>query len=108
MANTTETNSNDSYIILYSANDERKYHIWFDKGTGVEPEIENSIGIRVNLAGTGVDPSDNVAQYLAEALLLVDDFDIVENISDVEITNVNNGETTDADTPNHYYLFLSY
>lgn len=96
---TAETNGNDSYITLSSANNERKYYVWFDKGTGIDPAIADSIGIRVNLAGAGVVGTDNVSEYIAAAFTELDDFNVVENPTSIVITNLNNGESDNADTP---------
>lgn len=98
VADTAETtSSNDSYISLYSAGDKRQYYIWFDKGAGDDPLIENATGIRVNLTGAG--SAENVAPYLADAVELIDDFSVSETATSVTIENVNNGDTTDTDTP---------
>jgi hypothetical protein len=98
--NTLETNANDSYIEIYSANDERKYYIWFDKGSGVDPLIDSATSIRVDLSADGIIGTDNVGQYLELALLEFSDFNITyDNIDTITITNINNGDSTDADTP---------
>jgi hypothetical protein len=100
VANTAETSSNDSYIILYSANDERKYYVWFDKGTGVDPLVDGATSIRVDLSADGIVGGDNVGTYLELALLDFTDFDVsFDTVDTITITNANNGETTDADTP---------
>jgi hypothetical protein len=101
VANTLETNANDSYIIINSANNERKYYIWFDKGTGVNPFIDAATSIRVDLSADGIVAGDNVGQYLELALLEFGDFNITyDNVDTVTITNVNNGDTIDTSTPN--------
>lgn len=101
VANTNETNgaNPNSYITLYSANDERKYYIWFDKGSGEDPLVENATGIKVELSAAGISASDNVAQYLELALLDFDDFNISATATTVTVQNINNGASTDADTP---------
>lgn len=98
--NTLETNANDSYIELYSANNERKYYIWFDKGSGVDPLIDSATSIRVDLSADGIIGTDNVGQYLELALLEFSDFNITyDSVNTITITNINNGDSTDANTP---------
>lgn len=98
--NTLETSANDSYIELYSANDERKYYIWFDKGSGIDPLIDAATSIRVDLSADGILGTDNVGEFLELALLEFPDFNITyDNVDTITITNVNNGDTTDASTP---------
>lgn len=99
VANTLETNANNSYILLNSANDEREYYIWFDKGTGVDPNIAGKVGIRVDISGSNVQPTDNVADYLSLALAEIDDFQVVQVGADVTVANANNGESVASDTP---------
>ena len=89
-----------SYIELYSANDEAKYVIYFDKGTAIPPAIDDAVLVRVNLSDEGILPSENVGFYLQIALLEFNDFEVTyDNINTVTITNTNNGESTDASTP---------
>lgn len=100
VANTAETSANNSYIELYSANDERKYYIWFDKGSGVDPLIDAATSIKIDLTADGISAGDNVGQYLELALLEFTDFDVsYDSVNTVTITNINNGDTTNADTP---------
>ena len=101
VANTNETNglNPNSYVVLYSANDERKYYIWFDKGSGVDPLVPDATSIKVDLSADGIQTTDNVAQYLELALLDFTDFDITSTATTVTVTNINNGNSTDADTP---------
>lgn len=91
---------NDSYIIIYSANDIRKYVIWFDKGTGAPPLIDYATPIRVDISSDGILGTDNVATYLELALLDFPDFLVsYDGINKITITNENNGYTTNAQTP---------
>ena len=100
IANTSETNGNDSYITIYSANEERKYIIWFDKGGGIAPLVDYSTSIRVDLSANGIDVNDNVGEYLELALLDFSDFQVSYDLVDtVNIINVNNGAVTPTNTP---------
>lgn len=100
VADTLETNVNDSYITINSANDERQFYIWFDKGTGVDPKLTNRIGIRVDLTGSNVLPTDFVSQYMSLSFNELSDFNTAVSGADIVIGNVNNGNSVDADTPN--------
>jgi len=101
IVNTLETSGNNSYITLYSANNEAKYAVYFDKGTATPPAIDDAILVRVNLTDEGILPSENVGFYLQIALLEFNDFEVTyDSVNTVTITNTNNGESTDANTPN--------
>lgn len=94
-------NGKSAYINLYSAEDKLHYYIWFDKGSGIDPLIDSSISVRVDISGSGIDPEENVGQYLQIALLDILDFDTLYNkVDTITITNINNGKTTNANTRN--------
>lgn len=97
-ANTLQTSGNNSYILLNSANNERKYYLWFNKGAGVDPAIAGRFGIVVDLTDLSGATSAQIAQRLYETLLEFDDFNVSVLSSTVTITNTNNGDTDDADT----------
>src|SRR5690606_21923113 len=99
-ANTLETkNNNDSTIKIYSARDEITYVIWFDKGEGEQPSEVNTIAVRINIAD--LDDSDQVGPVLYDRLLLLGAFDIeLSNDNELLIYNIENGESSDTDTPN--------
>lgn len=97
-ANTLETNANNSYILINSANNERKYYLWFNKGSGVDPAIANRIGVVVNLTDLTGGTSAQVAQRVYETLLELDDFNVSILSSTVTVINTNNGPSDDATT----------
>lgn len=72
--------TNGSYIELNSAEDERQYYIWIDKGGATDPSIPNKLGIRVPLITPTLYP-DTVAgskQALLDSLALISDFSAVD------------------------------
>jgi hypothetical protein len=97
-ANTLQTNANNSYILINSANDERKYYIWFTKGAGVDPQITDRVGIVVNISDLTGAANTVIAQRVYDTLLEIDDFDLTILGAVVTATNVNNGPSTNATT----------
>jgi hypothetical protein len=97
-ANTLETNANNSYIKLASANDERKYTIYFDKGSAVDPELAGRLSIRVDLTDLTGATAAQIAQRLYDTLIEFEDFDLAILSNVVTVTNTNNGPSEDADT----------
>lgn len=87
------------YINIYSAEDEIRYYIWFNKGSNIDPSIKNASGIEVDL--NGINSTENVADYLRIALLDNPDFDASRIGSVVTITNTENGNSTNCNTPNN-------
>jgi hypothetical protein len=98
-ANTLETNANNSKITLYSANNERTYYLWFDKGTGVDPQIAGQQGLRIDLTEASVSTSTDVATKIKEVLDEIDDFTVTQLANVLTILNTNNGHATDIATP---------
>lgn len=96
-ANTLETNSNDSYILLNSANNERSYYIWFDKGSGIDPLLSAKTGIRIDLSTSTT--AEEVATKIEQSFLDFNDFEVTRATNVLTITNTNNGPSDDADTP---------
>jgi hypothetical protein len=88
-ANTDDT----GYILLNSARDERKYYLWFDKGSTTDPAVANRIGVRTEISSGDTDAQ--VATKLANTLNLLDDFSATPAAAVVTVTNVKNGNTTD-------------
>jgi len=88
-ANTDDT----GYILLNSANDERGYYLWIDKGSTSDPTIAGRIGIRVQIE-TG-DTDIQVATKVANIVNLVTDFSASSVDEVVTISNIKNGNTTD-------------
>ena len=85
-----------AYINLYSAEDELRYYIWFNKGNNIDPQVKNAFGIEVDLAQ--VDSTKNVSNYLITSLLDAVDFSTSLIGNTVVITNTENGNSTDANT----------
>ncbi len=88
------------YFIIYSANDERKYVVWFDKNGG-DPEptaadTNNSIKIEVDV--TGDTTADEVRASVKTAMDAADsgDFTYVESGADLTVKNIKNGNVTAA------------
>lgn len=92
-ANTDDT----GYIFLNSARDERKYYIWFDKGSTTDPAITSRVGVRVEIESGDTDVQ--VANKLASVLNALADFSASSASAVVTVTNVKNGNTTDASIP---------
>lgn len=87
-----------SYIEINSANNEREYYIWFDKGLGVDPNLTGKSGIRVPLE-LYPDTVNGSKQALIDSLLTILDFSAVDfSASVVRITCADSGEVTDATT----------
>lgn len=96
-----QANINSSgYFIIYSANDERKYVVWYNK-TGSDPEpsamdTDNGIFIEVNVSAAITASDVRAATKTAMDAADNGDFSYVENVADLTITNVNNGNATAA------------
>lgn len=88
-ANTDDT----GYILLNSASDERKYYLWFDKGSTTDPLVSNRIGVRTEIESGDTD--SDIATSLASNLNLLDDFSASAVGAVVTVTNAKNGNTTD-------------
>ncbi len=87
-ANTDDT----GYILLNSARDEKKYYIWFDKGTTSDPAISGRVSVRVEIESGDTDT--DVATKLAEVVDQIQDFLATPSSNTVTITNSKNGNTT--------------
>ena len=96
--NTLQTSANNSYILINSANNERKYYLWFNKGSGIDPLISDRIGIVVNLTDLSGGTAAQIAQRVYETLLELDDFNVSVLGDAVTATCVNNGYATDTTT----------
>jgi hypothetical protein len=88
-ANTDDT----GYILINSANNERKYSIWFDKGSTIDPSPSDRISIRVEIDTGFTDVQ--VAEALSNTLDLMDDFDSSYALNTVVVTCAKNGNVTD-------------
>lgn len=94
---TTETtSSNDSYIVFYSANDENKYTIWFNKGSGEQPSVTETEFIEVDLVGTNT--ASEVASAVRSTLAGYEDFDASGSGTQVIITTSENGSVTTSNS----------
>lgn len=82
-----------SFFLLNSANNERRYFVWFDKTadnvTPSYPEHAGRYPIRVNVSG--VLTATQVGTALETAINLLDDFVAVNVLGVVSINNVYNG-----------------
>lgn len=90
VANTTA----DSWIEIYSANDERAYYVWFDKGGGTDPAVANKISVRVDLSS--ITTAAEVSAALTSALNLTGDFTVTDNTGSITVETIKNGNVTDA------------
>lgn len=84
----------NSYIEINSARDEKEYYIWFDKGSGTDPLLTGKQSIRVDISG--LTTASEISQQLTDTLNLILDFTAVDNAGSVTVSNVKNGNTTDA------------
>jgi hypothetical protein len=89
VANTTA----DSYIVMNTANDDRSYYLWFDKGGGTDPQVAGKISIRVNLNGLTTDTE--VSQACTDAINLTGDFDATDSAGTFFYSTIKNGAVTD-------------
>ena len=84
-----------SYITLNSANNQRQYYIWFDKGAGVDPLLTGKLGIRVPLE-LYPDTVAGSKEAILASLLEIPDFDAVDfSTSVVRVSCVDSGTVTD-------------
>ena len=89
----TGTPNDGDSVLLNSANDTRKYYIWFDvSGDGIgNPDIEERTGYRIDASDTPT--NDELVTRIQEALLNVADFNISVAANVVTVLNTNNGYT---------------
>lgn len=97
----TQVNTNDAgYFIIYSANNERAYFVWFNK-TGATPAPSNAetlgkLGIEVDISAAITDVDVAVAVKNAVNTIAGDDFIADNTLAVVTIDNAKNGFATDA------------
>lgn len=87
----------NSYFLINSSADARKYYAWFDKdGLGVDPMVPDAVGIQINIA-TG-QTNIQIATAVSGALnsTLFDDFSAVSSSNQVTVTNTSSGACTAA------------
>lgn len=85
---------NNTYFRLYSANDQSKYHVWFNvSGGGTAPVIANSEPIEVPIATN--DPAEIVALATQLVLNNKEEFEINRTVNLLRIQNNQNGVATD-------------
>jgi hypothetical protein len=91
------SSGNSDYFLLYSANNENQYYVWYQVGTSVDPAV-NSNGIKVVvLVG---DSANTVASKTAAAISnILSDFSAVAALNVVTITNKEVGLATNASFP---------
>lgn len=84
-----------SYFLLYNANSETAYYVWYKIGTATDPAISGKTGIQV-LAGAA-DSATTIAEKTRDALNRhILDFSASNSTITVTITNIDDGYTTDA------------
>lgn len=95
---TTDSKANTTtggYILLYSASNERAYYIWFDKtGSDTDPSIVGKIGVRVDISGATT--ATDISALITSTFSNITDFNIIDNMGSVTITNIKNGAVTHA------------
>ena len=84
----------DSYIEFYTANDDREYYLWLDKGNGVDPNVAGKISVRVDISGA-VSAAD-ISAICTTVLNLTGDFDVTDGVGSFFVSTVKNGTATDA------------
>jgi hypothetical protein len=74
------------YFLVSSAFDARSYYVWFQRSASTDPAIAGRVGIQVTL--TGAETNAQVAQKIADALAITDDFrtEVVSNVITIETT----------------------
>lgn len=84
----------NAYIVLSSANNERKYKLWLDMGIApVEPTVAGTISVRIPLE-TYPNTNQGTKDAIIDALLDVDDFSALDTgAATLSITNTNNGNS---------------
>lgn len=88
-ANTTA----NSYIVLNTANDDRSYYLWFDKGGGTDPEVSGKISIRAKI--DGLTTAAEISQVCTDALNLTGDFNATDGSGTFTYSTIKNGSVTD-------------
>lgn len=98
---TTTNTTNGSSIVFYSANDGRKYTMYFDKGGASQPAVDNTVFIRVDLTQYD-DTIAGTISAMKDAMITNSDFVLQDNgddgsigVNDIRINNTNNGNCTD-------------
>lgn len=88
---------NETYVLIYSAPDDKKYHLWFNvDDTGTAPVVENSTPIEIPIN------ANDDALVIAMAISLVinsmykSEFTVSRNNSVVDISTVGLGVTTNS------------
>lgn len=86
---------NNTYFLLYSAQDKTEYYVWFNvAGGGTDPAVPNKTGVEVAIASGATD--DAVATAMRSAIGGLADFGTGGATNNVTITNAASGQTTDA------------
>lgn len=84
-----------SYFLLYSANNQTPYYVWYSIGTATDPAIAGKTGIQV-FASAG-DTNVQIATKTRDKLnTIVDDFTASVSAHTIRITNVDEGPSTNA------------
>lgn len=84
-----------SYFLLNSANNYKKFYVWYNQGSVTDPLVANREGIMVLLDGTETD--DQVAEKTANVLSTYSYYFITSFLTNTfTVTNTNVGETDNA------------
>lgn len=97
-ADTAANTDGNSYFLINSANNRRRYYVWFAKGSETDPNIAGRMGIRVNI--NDVTTADEVATALNNAINLLIDFNSTVSGNTVSITYADNGPSDLVDITN--------
>lgn len=84
----------NKYLFIYSALNEKKYHVYFDTGTGVDPDPGGSTAVKVTILEDAT--ASAVADAVKTALDALDDFSATASGAVVTVTNAANGYATRA------------
>lgn len=103
----TDNLADSQYFLIYGSQDENKYYVWFDlSGDGVDPEVSNFNGIRVDLTNTTIN-DNNVAIAIKNAIdtYAGGDFTTSIDANILTITNTMPGESTNITDNNTGLIF---
>lgn len=93
-ADTFGNTTADSYIEFYTANDDRQYYLWFDKGSGTDPNVAGKISVRADISGATT--AADISLICVDSLNLTGDFNCVDGAGTFTVATVKNGTATDS------------
>ena len=83
---------NGKYFLVWSANDETEYYVWFNSGTAVDPGLMGKVGIEVLYLTN--ESKHTLSHRIAGAINQVADFAADAQAEALIITNVTQGTAT--------------